>query len=58
MSVAVRSLDHIVERARAVRIEDEVDRRGYKLKPQGAELVGPCPKCGEGHDRFAINVKK
>jgi putative DNA primase/helicase len=58
MSAAVHSLDHIIERARAVRIEDEVDRRGISnLKRQGGELVGPCPVCG-GNDRFAINVHK
>jgi hypothetical protein len=34
-----------IERARAVPIEDEVARRGIKLKRQGAELVGPCPVC-------------
>jgi CHC2 zinc finger len=44
-------------RARAVPIEDEVARRGIKLKREGAEQVGPCPKCG-GTDRFSINVRK
>jgi hypothetical protein len=47
-----------VERARAVSIKHEIDRRGIKLVRQGlAEFVGPCPKCG-GDDRFAINTKK
>jgi hypothetical protein len=40
-----------------VKIEDEIARRGIRLKRVGAELVGPCPKCG-GDDRFAINVAK
>jgi Zinc-binding domain of primase-helicase len=46
-----------IERARAVRIEDEIKRRGIKLKRQSAELVGPCPMCG-GRDRFAVNTRK
>ncbi len=44
-------------KARGVRIEDEIARRGIKLKRTGVEHVGPCPKCG-GEDRFAINTKK
>ncbi len=43
-------------RARAVRIEDEIARRGIKLRG-GIERCGPCPKCG-GEDRFSINTKK
>jgi phage/plasmid primase-like uncharacterized protein len=46
-----------IERARAVPIEDEVARRGVKLRRSGAELVGPCPLCG-GTDRFSVHVKK
>jgi hypothetical protein len=46
-----------IERARAVRIEDEIARRGIQLKRASAELVGPCPVCG-GDDRFAIHTKK
>jgi phage/plasmid primase-like uncharacterized protein len=42
--------------AKAMRIEDEVARRGVKLVGRG-ERVGPCPVCG-GRDRFSINVKK
>jgi hypothetical protein len=45
------------QRARAVPIEDELARRGVKLRGQGTERVGPCPKCG-GDDRFAIHLKK
>jgi hypothetical protein len=44
------------DRARAVRIDAETERRGIKLRG-GIERVGPCPKCG-GEDRFAINTKK
>jgi putative DNA primase/helicase len=46
-----------VEKARAVPIERELERRGITLKRVGTERVGPCPKCG-GDDRFAINTKK
>src|SRR3974390_1971934 len=45
------------DRARAVPIEREIVRRGIKLKRVGAELVGPCPKCG-GDDRFAVSTKE
>jgi phage/plasmid primase-like uncharacterized protein len=48
---------HIVEQARAVRIEDEIARRGIVLKRQGQELVGSCPKCG-GRDRFSVAPTK
>ena len=46
-----------VARARAVPIEAEIERRGVKLRREGLEHVGPCPKCG-GTDRFSINTKK
>jgi CHC2-type zinc finger protein len=46
-----------IARARAVRIEDEIARRGVKLKGRAPERYGPCPKCG-GTDRFAINSSK
>jgi hypothetical protein len=42
--------------ARAVRIEDEIARRGIKLRG-GVHRCGPCPRCG-GTDRFSINTKK
>jgi Toprim domain/CHC2 zinc finger len=44
------------EQARAVRIEDEIARRGIKLRGR-ADRCGPCPVCG-GDDRFSINLKK
>src|SRR5947208_1478604 len=28
-----------------------------QLRREGAELVGPCPRCG-GDDRFAVNLRK
>jgi phage/plasmid primase-like uncharacterized protein len=46
-----------IARAPAVRLEDELARRGVLLKRQGRELVGPCPICG-GHDRFAVHLDK
>jgi putative DNA primase/helicase len=46
-----------VDRARAVRIEDEIARRGVKLRRVGAEWIGPCPVDG-GTDRFSINTRK
>jgi Protein of unknown function (DUF3631)/CHC2 zinc finger len=46
-----------VRRARAVSLETEIERRGFKLRREGLERVGACPKCG-GDDRFAINTKK
>jgi DNA primase len=49
--------DDWVARARAVPIEDELERRGIMLKRVGVEQVGPCPKCG-GEDRFAANTAK
>jgi hypothetical protein len=50
MTAQLRSL------ALAVRIEDEIARRGIKLRG-GVDRCGPCPRCG-GTDRFSINTKK
>ena len=47
-----------IERARAVRLEDEIVSRGLKLRRAGTELIGPCPVCNKGTDRFSINVRK
>ena len=47
---------HLIERAHAVRIEDETERRGIKLVGR-IDRYGPCPQCG-GKDRFSINVRK
>jgi hypothetical protein len=46
-----------IESAHAVPLEVEIERRGIKLRRQGSELVGPCPRCG-GVDRFGVNVRK
>jgi CHC2 zinc finger len=45
-----------LDKARAVRIEDEIARRGIILRGKN-ERCGPCPVCG-GDDRFSINVSK
>jgi hypothetical protein len=54
---ARRLPDTVIKRARTVRVEAEIVCRGIKLRLAGAELSGPCPKCG-GEDRFATNIKK
>ena len=46
----------IIDRARAIPIEGEIERRGIKLGGR-VEATGPCPVCG-GKDRFAVNTKK
>jgi Toprim domain/CHC2 zinc finger len=46
----------LITRAHAVRIEDEIERRGIKLVGR-IDRCGPCPICG-GRDRFSINVRK
>jgi DNA primase len=43
--------------AKAVLIENDLARRGVKLKREGRELVGPCPVCG-GTDRFSVSINK
>jgi hypothetical protein len=45
-----------IDRARAVSIEEEIARRGIKLRG-GIDRCGPCPVCG-GTDRFSINTRK
>ena len=47
----------LVARARSVRLEDELDRRGIRLAGRGPNRCGPCPICG-GTDRFGINTAK
>jgi hypothetical protein len=46
-----------IQYAKAILLEDELGRRGIRLKRIGAELCGPCPVCG-GRDRFAIHLKR
>jgi AAA domain/CHC2 zinc finger len=58
MSAAARAhADSLADRARAVRLEDEIARRGIKLKREGKELIGKCPRCG-GNNRFSIHLEK
>jgi phage/plasmid primase-like uncharacterized protein len=47
----------LIEGAKAVRLEDELVRRGIGFKGRGPERSGPCLVCG-GRDRFAINLRK
>ena len=47
----------LIERARNIRVEDEIERRGIKLRGRGADRCGACPRCG-GDDRFSIHTKK
>ena len=47
-------------KAREADILDVARRHGVlsKLKKAGDEYVGPCPNCGRGKNRFAINPRK
>jgi hypothetical protein len=56
MTAAARTFTDLIDQARAVRVEDEIARRGIKLRGN-VDRCGPCPVCG-GRDRFAINVRK
>jgi phage/plasmid primase-like uncharacterized protein len=47
----------VIARARTVPLDRVIRQRGIKLHKEGAELVGPCPKCA-GHDRFAVHLRK
>jgi phage/plasmid primase-like uncharacterized protein len=48
-----------VERARAIRIEDELARHGFPFwtKVRNNDRGQPCPMCG-GKDRFSVNTRK
>jgi putative DNA primase/helicase len=48
--------EDLIEQARLVPIEREIERRGIDLRGR-VERCGPCPRCG-GRDRFSVNVKK
>jgi hypothetical protein len=50
------AFDSWTGKARAVKVEDEIARRGIKLRGT-IDRCGPCPICG-GDDRFSINVSK
>jgi hypothetical protein len=47
--------DEQIARARAVSLLDVACE--HHLRRQGAEYIGPCPRCG-GTDRFAININR
>jgi hypothetical protein len=49
--------DQRIEQARVVPITSVLGAHRSKLRRTGAELVGPCPKCG-GEDRFGIHLQK
>ena len=51
------SADTWTAHARSVPLENELARRGIKLRGKKVERCGPCPKCG-GDDRFSINTAK
>jgi len=48
----------LIEQARAVDMVALAKRHGAKLERRGVEFVGPCPVCGCGDNRFAVNPKK
>lgn len=48
----------LLERARAVNMIALAKRHGADLRRQGAEFVGPCLRCDDGTDRFAIHLSK
>ena len=47
----------LVDCAKAVPMEHELERRGIKLGGRHKHLSGPCPRCG-GTDRFFVNTAK
>ena len=42
-----------IHQARAVPVLEIAERHGAKLRREGRELIGACPRCG-GSDRFAL----
>ena len=50
------AFDNWSAKARAMRIEDEIVRRGIKLRGK-VERVGPCPKCGGDRSLFDQHQK-
>jgi hypothetical protein len=48
-----------VARARNMRVEDVMRKRGYTLRKKGKQLCGKCPLCGgeDLSDRFWVNLK-
>jgi hypothetical protein len=56
MIALTRDFADLIDQASRVRVEDEIARRGIKLRGK-IDRCGPCPVCG-GCDRFAINLRK
>jgi hypothetical protein len=53
-----RLWDDLVDRAKAVRLEDELARRHHtKLTGRGPWRAGPCPYCN-GTDRFVVHIRR
>lgn len=50
------AIDDFIERAKKVTVAQAAALLGYKLGKQ--EYTGPCPRCGQGKDRFSINSGK
>jgi hypothetical protein len=48
----------LVARARAIGLDEVARRHGLKLRRQGPELIGACPVCQAGEDRFSIHPAK
>jgi hypothetical protein len=48
--------DDRIARAKAIRCEDYLAKRGWRAVKSGGYYVGPCPVCGAGTDRFFISI--
>ncbi|WP_131193706.1 DUF7146 domain-containing protein [Lichenihabitans psoromatis] len=55
-----RAFDEWVARGRAVRVVEVLQRSGHfgRLRKAGHELIGPCPICCQGVDRYSVNPAK
>ena len=42
-----------LHQARSISVVEVAQRHGAKLRREGRELIGACPRCG-GDDRFAV----
>jgi hypothetical protein len=50
--------DDLKNRAKARDIVRVAESLGVRLTRQGNALVGPCPLCGQGDDRFQISINR
>jgi hypothetical protein len=48
----------LVDQARSSDMIAVAQTHGTKLRKSGSELIGACPVCGTGDDRFSINPRK